>query len=99
MAFPPVRFSIQVLGWFKGQVSTKNVQLKEKTSVVFSKRKTEKKKAFVSSEGMQINKGGAKRSLFHPCFFVSPQLIFAGLFLVYDNCRLEQKGKSDYSKQ
>ena len=89
MASPPVRFSIQVLGWFKGQVSTKNVQLKEKTLVVFSKRKTEKKKAFVSSEGVQINKGGAVAEFILPLFICQPAAYLCGSFFGYFiNCRL-----------
>jgi hypothetical protein len=45
--------------------------LKEK-SLTFSKRKTENKKAFVSSEGVQINKGGAIAEFILPLFVCQP---------------------------
>jgi hypothetical protein len=59
------------------------ISIEEKNnSNYFFKRKTKKKKACLSSEGMQRCKGGGGTEPFiSPFSFVSPELIFACLFI------------------
>jgi len=69
----------------RASIEKKDIQdLQQHTPYYFPKRKKEKKESHPSSEGMQRCKGGGGTEPFiYPCFFVSPELTLAFLFISF----------------